>query len=224
MKSKDMVAVVAGAAGGTGPAVVDALRRECQAVVGVVRGDDVTWREVGSGEYEATADLLKQTVVARLVSEIRRHLDTFHVWINLVGGFFSGSVIEETDWEDWSRMLDLNFRPVLNCCREILPLFKSQGFGRIINFGSVPGLEGMARGGPYALSKAAVISLTRTVAVEGRDDDVTANVLIPTIIDTPSNRKAMPRADFSEWIKPEAVAREILSVIGSSRSGDVIRL
>lgn len=224
MRLRDMIGVVTGAAGGTGPAVVAALRDECRAVVGVIRDEEVTWREVGEGEFEATADLLNETSVVSLVSEIRRNLDTFHVWINLVGGYTRSGVVEETDWADWSGMFDLNFRSALNCCRKILPVFKSQGFGRIVNFGSVPGLEGMAGSGPYGVGKAAVINLTRTLAKEGKDHDVTANVFVPTVIDTPSNRRDMPGADFSRWTNPERVAREIVSIIGTSRTGEVIYL
>lgn len=219
-----MVGVVTGASGGTGPAVVTALQEACRAVVGVTRGRDVTWREVERGRFEAAADVLNEASVAALVAEIRRHLGTCHVWINLVGGFTSSGVVEEASPGDWSRMLDLNFTSALNCCRQVVPVFKSQGFGRIINFGSVPGLEGMAGSGPYAVSKAAVTNLTCTLAAEGKDHGVTANVLIPTVIDTPANRKAMPGADVSRWIKPEAIAREIVSLIASSRTGEVIRL
>ncbi|MEE9166421.1 MAG: SDR family oxidoreductase [Candidatus Neomarinimicrobiota bacterium] len=233
MKLEQMICVVTGASGGTGPAVVNELDKRCKTVVGVVRGIEVEWKEtpnassrkenpVGPGHFEVSADILSQTSVAFLVSEILRNLDAFHVWINLVGGFLMGNLVEETDSDHWPKMFDLNFISTLNCCKKILPIFKSQGFGRIINFGSTSGVEGMARAAPYAVSKAAVINLTKTLAQEGKEYSVTANVIVPTTIDTPGNRKAMPEADFSKWTRPEQIALEIVSLIESDRSGEVV--
>lgn len=223
MKLEEMICVVTGASGGTGPAIVNELRRRCKAVVGVVRGVEVDWKELPNpSHFEVTADILSQTSVGFLVSEVLRNLDTFHVWINVVGGFLMGGVVEETDSDHWPRMFDLNFISTLNCCKKILPVLKSQEFGRIINFGSVPGVKGMSRAAPYAVSKAAVINLTKTVAQEGKEHNVTANVLVPTVIDTAANREGMPEADFSTWTRPEDVALEIVSLIDSDRTGEVV--
>lgn len=229
MKLSEMICVVTGASGGTGPAVVEALSRRCRAVVGVVRGMEVDWRnEKNSGgkenRFEVTADVLSQTSVGFLVSEVLRHLDTCHVWINLVGGFTMGDVVEETRSTDWPGMFDLNFISALNCCRKILPIFKSQRFGRIVNFGSVAGIEGMPFAAPYAVSKAALINLTKTIAQENKSVNITANVIVPETIDTPANRKAMPQADFSTWTKPEAIALEIVFLVESTRTGEIIRV
>lgn len=135
-----------------------------------------------------------------------------------------GKNVEDTESEDWRRMYDLNFNSVLNCCLQILPIFKVQHFGRIINFGSVAGLEGMGLAGPYAMSKAAVINLTKTVALEGKVHGITANVIIPGIIDTPTNRKAMPEADFSKWTTPAQIAEKIVMLIDSVRTGETVRV
>ena len=219
-----MVCVVTGASGGTGPAIVDLLGKRCRAAVAVIHGVEVEWNSRGKGRFEVTADVLNQTSVGFLVSEVLRHLDTFHVWINVVGGFRSGNVVEETESNDWPGMFDLNFISALNCCKKILPILKSQRFGRIVNLGSVAGIDGMARAAPYAVSKAALINLTKTIAQEGKDYNVTANVIIPDTIDTPANRKAMPDADFSRWTGPEDVAAEILSLIDSDRTGEMVHL
>lgn len=235
MKLEDMTCVVTGASGGTGPAIVKELRKRCRAVVRVTRGMEVEWRELTEssklpgrngryGLFEATANVLNQTSVGFLVSEILRHLDQFHAWINVVGGFIMGSAVEDTESDDWPRMFDLNLISALNCCHKILPILKAQEFGRIINFGSIAGIDGMALASPYAVSKAAVINLTRTIALEGKENNVTANVLVPEIIDTPVNRKAMPEADYSKWTRPETVARTIVSLIESDRTGEIVRV
>jgi len=235
VKLEDMICVVTGASGGTGPAIVKELGRRCKAVVGVTRGIEVEWKELpglsnsarnGEGGYyfEATTDVLNPTSVGFLVSEVLRYLDVFQVWINVVGGFTMGNVVEETDSEIWPKMFDLNFISVLNCCKKILPILKAQGFGRIINFGSEAGLSGMALASPYAVSKAAVINLTKTVAREGIDHNITANVIVPQIIDTPVNRKTMPKADFSKWTHPETIAETIVALIDSDRTGEIIQV
>ena len=224
MKLKDMNCVVTGATGGTGPAIVELLSQKCAAVVGVARGENGRWSNLGGSRFQINANILDPKSVERLVSEVVKHFKSIHVWINVVGGFAMGKNVEDTKSEDWRGMHDLNFNSVLNCCRQILPIFKAQHFGRIINFGSVAGLEGMGLAGPYAMSKAAVINLTKTVALEGKDYEITANVIIPSIIDTPANRRAMPEADFSKWTTPIQIAEKIVMLIGSVRTGETVRV
>lgn len=224
MKLKDMNCVVTGATGGTGPAIVKLLSQKCAAVVGVARGENSRWAKLGGNRSQVNANILDPNSVERLVSEIVKHLKSIHVWINVVGGFAMGKNIEDTESEDWRRMYNLNFNSVLNCCRQIFPVFKAQHYGRIINFGSVAGLGGMGLAGPYAMSKAAVINLTKTVALEGKDHGITANVINPDIINTSANRKAMPKADFSQWTAPAQIAEKIVTLIGSDRTGEIIRI
>ena len=224
MKLDEMTCVVTGASGAAGSVIVDVLSKKCRAVVGVARGVEVNWHSLGGNRFEATADVLSQTSVGFLVSEVLRHLDSFHVWINVVGGFSVGGSVEETESEEWPRMFDLNFISTLNCCKKTMPVFKTQQFGRIINFGSAAALNGMALAAPYAVSKAAVVNLTKTIALEGKDSGITANVIVPTIIDKPENRKAMPEADFSKWTQPVAIADTIVEIVESGRSGRVIRV
>lgn len=219
-----MTCVVTGASGAMGSVIVEALSNKSRAVVGVTRGVEVDWHSLGGNRFEITADILNQTSVGFLVSEVLRHLDSFHVWINVVGGFSMGGSVEETESEDWPRMFDLNFISTLNCCKKTLPIFKAQRFGRIVNFGSAAALNGMAQAAPYAVSKAAVVNLTKTIALEGIDSGITANVIVPTIIDTLENRQAMPEADFSKWTKPAVIADAIVEIVKSGRSGGIIRL
>jgi NAD(P)-dependent dehydrogenase (short-subunit alcohol dehydrogenase family) len=224
VKLDEMICVVTGASGATGSVIVEVLGEKCRAVVGVTRGVEVDWHSLGGNRFEVTANILNQTSVGFLVSEVLRHLDSFHVWINVVGGFNMGGSVEETESEDWPKMFDLNFISMLNCCRKTLPVFNAQQFGCIINFGSAVALNGMAQAAPYAVSKAAVVNLTKTIALEGKESGITANVIVPMIIDTPANRKAMPEADFSKWTPPVAVADAIVEIVKSGRSGGVIRV
>ena len=99
---------------------------------------------------------------------------------------------------------------------------KENEYGRIINFGSVAAEQGMAAASPYTVSKAAVMALTKTTALEGKNHGIFCNAIVPTIIDTLQNRAAMQDADFSTWTAPTAIANEIISVVNSERNGEMI--
>ncbi len=219
-----MVCVVTGASGGTGPAIIDELAKQTYAVVGLVRGSGVNWRHIENNKYEADVDVLNEHSLDNTLSEIIKNLNTFHVWVNVVGGFDMGTTIEDLPKKTWDFMFDLNFKSALNCCCRILPIFKEQKFGRIINFGSSAGIVGMASAGPYAVGKAAVINLTKTVAKENEGNGITANVILPGIIDTPANRESMPDADFSTWTQAEEIARTIVSLISSETNGEIVNI
>ncbi|UCH09288.1 MAG: SDR family NAD(P)-dependent oxidoreductase, partial [Fidelibacterota bacterium] len=178
-------------------------------------GPGVDWRPAEDKLSYITCDLTDRVAVNFMVAEILRHLDTCHAWINVAGGFSMDGLVEEVPAEAWPRLFDLNFITCLNACQAILTVFKEHGFGRIINFGSLAGDLGMAQAGPYAVSKAAVMNLTLTLAQEG-EPQVTANLIIPSIVDTPANRKAMPRADFSGWTHPLTIAEKIVDILAET--------
>ena len=195
-----------------GSALVAHLESRAEHVVGCLRGTQVDWRPAGEQLSYVTGDLTDRVTVNFMVAEILRNLETCHVWINVAGGFSLDGPIEQVSPEAWPRIFDLNFITCLNACQVIWPVFKEQEFGRIINFGSAAGDAGMANAGPYAMSKAAVHNLTLTLAMEG-SDQVTANLIIPSIIDTPANRQAMPDADFSTWTSTETIAKTIAGIL-----------
>jgi NAD(P)-dependent dehydrogenase (short-subunit alcohol dehydrogenase family) len=103
-------------------------------------------------------------------------------------------------------MMDVNLNSVFHMVRATLPQLRSAGSGRIIAIGSRAALEPGAGVGAYSASKAAMVSLIRTVAAENKDAGVRANVILPGAMDTPANREAMPNADSSKWVRPASVA------------------
>ena len=100
--------------------------------------------------------------------------------------------------------------------RAAIPELRKSGAGRIIAIGSRAALEPGAGVGAYSASKAAMVSLIRTVAAENHDAGMTANVILPGTMDTPANRKAMPNADFSKWVKPGTVASLMVWLAGAA--------
>lgn len=96
--------------------------------------------------------------------------------------------------------------------RAVIPVMREQGSGRVISIGSRSAVEPIAGSGAYSVSKAALVALIRSIAVENRDYGINANIVLPGTMDTPANRKASPDADFSRWVPPHQVARVIVSL------------
>ncbi len=132
------------------------------------------------------------------------------VLLNLAGGWAGGKRLADLSEEDWETMLDMNLRSAFLINRAVLPYMARRGWGRIINVASRAAVEPGPRQAAYNVAKAGVLALTASIAAEYRRQGVAANVILPSIIDTPANRIAMPEADFSRWVKPEALAALML--------------
>jgi NAD(P)-dependent dehydrogenase (short-subunit alcohol dehydrogenase family) len=117
-------------------------------------------------------------------------------------------------------MVDLNLNAAFYSVRAALAPMIEAGYGRIVAIGSKTAVEPVATLAAYGASKAALVALIRTVALEVKRSGVTANVVLPTVIDTPANRAADPKADFSRWVKPESIAR-LLLWLASEEAADV---
>jgi len=127
-----------------------------------------------------------------------------------LGGFAGGASVAETDDATWEQMRDLNLTSAFYVLRAAIPHLPKSAAGRIVAIGSLAALEPHAGLGAYLTFKSALVSLVRTVALENKDAGLTANVVLPGTMDTPANRKAMPRADFSKWLKPADAADLVL--------------
>ncbi|NIA18501.1 MAG: SDR family NAD(P)-dependent oxidoreductase, partial [Simkaniaceae bacterium] len=211
-----MNCVVTGAGGGVGSALVNGLRSAGATVIAVYRGRSSSIMETRSGLYTVQCDLTNENAVQSLVHDISVTIGPIHAWVNTAGGFHSGESIEESSMDVWRQMFSINFITALNCSRAVLPGMKQNRFGRIINFGSFPGEEGLAQAAPYAISKAAVHILTKTIWLEGHKAGVSAHVIIPTTIDTPTNREAMPDDDWSNWVTTKDISDKIIEIITTS--------
>ena len=133
------------------------------------------------------------------------------IWasVHLAGGFVAKPIVD-TSRSDLDRQLELNLVTAFLCCREAVKAMRRSGGGRIVNVAARV-VEAPAGGSiAYSVSKAGVAALTRSLAVEARGDGILVNAVLPSIIDTPANRAAMPNADSGKWPKPEELARAIL--------------
>jgi NAD(P)-dependent dehydrogenase (short-subunit alcohol dehydrogenase family) len=139
------------------------------------------------------------------------------VLCNIAGGFRMGEAVHETSDENWDFLLDLNARTVLHMARAVVPHMLGGGGGKIVNVAAFAAQKGAARMGAYVASKAVVIRMTEAMAAELRAKGINVNCVMPTIIDTPENRKSMPDADPGQWVAPEDLA-SVIEFLGSERS------
>jgi NAD(P)-dependent dehydrogenase (short-subunit alcohol dehydrogenase family) len=132
------------------------------------------------------------------------------VWVNMVGGFAAGQMVNELGLDTWERMIRLNLRSAFLCSKYAARPMMRQRWGRIINISSRAAMQANPKAAAYGVAKAGVVSLTQSQAEELKDYGVTVNAVLPSIVDTPANRQAMPDADYSRWPKGEEIASVIL--------------
>jgi len=206
---KDKVALVTGASGGLGTHVTRAFLDAGATVVGTSRtiqqSDFASSRFIAMDAEISTLDSAKA-----LVSQITARFGRLDILVHTVGGFAGGQSLVDTDDATFQRMLDLNLNSAFHILRAAIPVLRQTGDGRLIAIGSRAAAEPGAGIGAYSASKAAVVSLIRTVAIENKDAGLRANVILPGTMDTPANRKSIPGADFSKWVRPSAVASLII--------------
>ncbi|WP_017660764.1 3-oxoacyl-ACP reductase FabG [Baaleninema simplex] len=149
-------------------------------------------------------DLLDESAVKQLIEDMGR-IDGL---IHLVGGFAMGATAEYS-YENWKKDFDLNLNTTFLTCKYSLAKMLKQGYGRIVTVGSRGAVEPGAKLAAYCASKAAVVALTKSIAAETRGTNVTANCVLPSVIDTPANREAMGTEEAQKWVEPESLAEAI---------------
>jgi len=206
---KGKIVLVTGANGGLGTDVTQAFLDAGGTVIGTSR--KIEQSDFNHPNFTAiSADVSTREGASALVEQVVSRFGRLDVLAHTVGGFAGGSSIADTDDATFQRMIDVNLNSVFHILRATIPPLRKTGSGRIIAIGSRAALEPGAQIGAYSASKAAMVSLIRTTALENKDAGLTANVILPGTIDTPTNRKVMPNADISRWVQPASVASLIL--------------
>lgn len=202
---ENQVVLVTGAQGGLGTFVTAAFLEAGAQVVGTARNIDGA--AFNHPRFEAIpADLTRPHDTAHLVADAVAKFGRIDALVHTAGGFAGGAPIHETDDATWDRMLDLNLRAAVNILRAVLPGMRERKHGRIVAIGSRAGVEPAANISAYNASKAALVSLMKTAALENRKLGITANVILPGTIDTAANRQSDPKADRSTWVSPQKLA------------------
>lgn len=215
MSFHDKTVLITGATGSVGPAVVLAFASAGANIVLAARSADkmdALVREQGLDAGRALAyptDVTDPGSAQACVQAARDAFGRVDVLVNLAGGFRGGKLLYEMDDGDWQFLMDLNARSVFNMCRAVAPVMLAQSYGKIVNVGTKQALSGAARSSIYGASKAAVLRMTESLSSELCADGINVNAIIPSTIDTPDNRKVMPKSDFSRWATPAQVAAVI---------------
>jgi NAD(P)-dependent dehydrogenase (short-subunit alcohol dehydrogenase family) len=214
------VALITGGTGGLGRSVSVAFLNEGAKVI-------VTYRE--QKEFDdlkrlsaANAPLLQGhrvdvtdiPAVDQFVQAIVAEHGRLDILVNTVGAYAGGVKLWELDPQVFDRMFALNLRSGYVLSRAVVPAMLKQGGGAIVNIASKAAVDHAAGASAYAASKAAAVAMMDSLAADLKGTDVRVNSVLPSIIDTEANRKAIPGADFAKWPKPEDIGRVILFLCG----------
>jgi NAD(P)-dependent dehydrogenase (short-subunit alcohol dehydrogenase family) len=213
MSFKGQTVVITGAAGNLGQAVAAAFAATGANLV-LLDLNEASLAKVatkGAGHVlRELVDLGDPPSIESAVAAIIARFGRIDALCNLAGGFHMGETVHETPADKWNFMMELNAGSVLRMAQAVVPHMLKAGGGRIVNIGANSALGGKAEMGAYVASKSAVIRLTETMAAELRGHNINVNCVLPSIIDTPQNRAAMPKADPAKWVAPEALADVLL--------------
>jgi NAD(P)-dependent dehydrogenase (short-subunit alcohol dehydrogenase family) len=209
----DRVIAITGGHGVLGRAVLEAAMADGLKVAVI---DHAMGHATPDGVLEVGGvDLTDPAQAGQAIAAVIGRFGRLDALLNIAGGF----VWQTTDDAEpaWDRMHALNVTTALNASRAALPHLKASGEGRIVNVGSAAALKAGAGMGAYGAAKAGVHALTQALAEELKASSVTVNAVLPSIIDTPANRKDMPDADPAQWVAPNDLAAVILFLASPQR-------
>lgn len=220
--SKAKVVLVAGGTGGLGRAVSLAFLEEGSRVVVTYRKQEEldTLKNLAasnSSQFEGyDVDVTDEAEVGRLVEGIVARYGRLDAMVNTVGGYAGGVKLWELDTKVFDQMLALNLRAGYALSRAAVRVMLKQGSGAIVNIAAKAAIDHAAGAAAYAASKAAAVAMIDSLAEDLKGTGIRVNSVLPSIIDTETNRKAMPKADFAKWPKPEDIARVIVFLCSDS--------
>ena len=212
--------LIAGGTGGLGRAVSLAFLNQAAKVAVTYRSEsEFAALKASAGAASALleghqVDATDEAAVSRLVKEMTSNQGRIDALVNTIGGYSAGAPLWETEPAVLERMLTLNLRAGFLLARAVVPVMLKQGGGAIVNIAARAAVDHAARAFAYAASKTAAVAMMDSLAADLKGTGVRANSVLPSIIDTEANRRAMPKADFSKWPKPEEIARVILFLCG----------
>jgi NAD(P)-dependent dehydrogenase (short-subunit alcohol dehydrogenase family) len=212
----DRVVLVAGGTGSLGRSVASAFLEEGAAVVATYRNQPEWEKFKTAASAHASrlegheTDVTDETAVRQLVEKILSKYGLLDAMVNTVGGYAGSQKFWEMETKVFERVLDLNLRSGYELSRAAVPAMLKQGRGSIVNVAAKAAFDHVAGASAYAASKAAAAAMMDSLAADLKGTGVRVNTILPSIIDTEVNRKAMPKADFAKWPKPRDIARVIL--------------
>ena len=207
---KNKRVVVTGAAGTLGQAVARCAADYGADVIGL---DVVAGYSSNSLAQYHQVDLTDREATANCIGA----LGEVDALLNIAGGFAMGTAASEPDDEQWNLMFRINVDTMRNATMAAVPTLKRRERAAIVNIGALGALSGQPSMSAYCCAKSAVMKLTESLSEELKRDGINVNAVLPSIIDTPPNREAMPDADFDAWVKPAQLA-EVICFLASERA------
>lgn len=210
------VVLVAGGTGGLGRAVSLAFLDAGATVVATYRKQEEfdELRSAAAGHASRLegyrVDVTNDAVVQQTISSIVAKQGKIDAMVNAVGGYAAGAKLWETEPKVFEQMFSLNFYSGYVLYRAVVPAMLKNGRGAIVNVASTAAIDHAGSAAAYAASKSAAVAMIDSLAADLKGTGVRANSILPSIIDTEANRRAMPHADFAKWPKPEEIARVIV--------------
>jgi NAD(P)-dependent dehydrogenase (short-subunit alcohol dehydrogenase family) len=217
MNFHDKIVLVTGGTGGLGREVTMAFLEAGATIVVTYQVAEEFAAVVAAAQRIGAAppagvrvDVTDAQTVEKFIAETVAKHGRLDILVNTVGGYAGGTNLWEVDARTYDKMLQLNLKAGFVLARAVVPQMIRQNRGWIVNIASKAAFDHAAGGALYAASKAAALALMDSLAADVKPYNINVNTVVPSIIDTAANRKAMPGADFSKWPKPEEIARVIL--------------
>jgi NAD(P)-dependent dehydrogenase (short-subunit alcohol dehydrogenase family) len=217
MNFHDKIVLVTGGTGGLGREVTMAFLEAGATVIATYRLPEEFAAVVSAAERigatppdGVSVDVTDAAAVEKFIADIVAKHGRVDILVNTVGGYAGGTNLWEADTRTYDQMLQLNLKAGFVLARSVVPVMIRQNRGWIVNIASKAALDHAAGGALYAASKAGAVALFDSLAADVKPHNINVNSVLPSIIDTAANRKAMPGADFSKWPKPEEIAHVIL--------------
>lgn len=219
----EQVVLITGAGGNLGSAVTKKFLSAGANLILVEFSDEKLTRVfpelIKSGQHVIAQGVDINNIISleEIISETKEKFGRLDILVNTIGGYQGGFPLNETTDEIWEMLFTLNVRPVYSLAKVVVPIMKAAQSGKIINLSARLALKGSNNNAAYSAAKSAVIRLTESMAAELKNDGINVNCILPGTIDTPQNRAAMPNADYSRWVTPDAIA-DVILFLGSENA------
>ena len=206
------VVLITGGTGALGRAVVETFTSSNAACIATYITDkeaENAKTKIGTLDL-VKADITKEDQVRKLVSHVVEKHGRIDVLVNVVGGYMGGKKVTELEESEWDKMMNLNLKSAFLISKHVLPVMVPAKHGKMVHISSRTGLKSSGYDSAYAASKSGLIRLVESISEEVKEYGINVNCILPSIIDTDANRKAMPNSDFSKWVKTRDLASLVL--------------
>ncbi|HZB17964.1 MAG TPA: SDR family NAD(P)-dependent oxidoreductase [Nitrososphaeraceae archaeon] len=205
------IVLVTGGTGALGRSITKAFLESNATVISSYLND----RETGKTNNKSSIQLVKANVtneeeIKKLVLGVLDKYGRIDILVNVVGAYLGGKTVVELEEKEWDLMMNVNLKSAFLISKHVTRHMISSRYGKIIHVSSRIGLHSEGYDSAYAASKSGLIRLVESLSKETKELNINVNCIMPSIIDTEANRKAMPNADFNKWVKPEELSNVVL--------------